>query len=320
MQPRAFNQISIDLEKGTLTKYSINTKKLQNEIYYYLDLPKEIASFFPSLIDYNENYSDYKLEYIPYHSISELILKNKISKVEGGEIISNLLKILQEIHSCSPNNIVSKNELYNFYIKKTKERINDLERNSSFFRTLLSHRLINVNGQVYKSFSVLEKDFCSLIKKHLKTHNKVRVIHGDFSFSNILYSPLEKIIKLVDPRGSFVDPGIFGHVLYDYSKLMHCLHGRYDYIVNDQYHFEEDEYNFKIKVFSSELMDYLERIYTHILIDNEFNMEFVYLIESSLFLSMASLHYENHQRQKMFYLTGLILLNQIIEGKYENMH
>lgn len=70
MQPRAFNQISINIRQGTLTKSSVNKKKLRDEVLYYLDLPGNIANLFPDFIDYNKNYSNYKLEYIPYGTLA----------------------------------------------------------------------------------------------------------------------------------------------------------------------------------------------------------------------------------------------------------
>lgn len=56
------------------------------------------------------------------------------------------------------------------------------------------------------------------------------------------------------------------------------------------------------------------------LVERNVLIEFVYLIEASLFLSMVSLHYENPCRQKVLYLTGLIILNNVIEGNYAHMY
>jgi len=47
----------------------------------------------------------------------------------------------------------------------------------------------------------------------------------------------------------------------------------------------------------------------HFISDGNLNPQF---IEGLLFISMLPLHHENPQRQKMMYLTGLTLLNEVL--------
>ncbi|MBA2656498.1 MAG: hypothetical protein H0U70_05870 [Tatlockia sp.] len=320
MQTRAFNSISVDIEKSIITKSSNNKEKLEDEILYYLRLPEQLKNLFPKLINFKKDYSAYHLEYLPYSSLQDLILNEKITSIEGQAILSNLSTILQEIHSFKPDFLISSDEIAQFYIKKMKDRILELNK-VNYFKTLLVQPILTINGNPYKNFSILETACNKLFIRFTKKYHKVRAIHGDFCFSNILYAPKKKFIKLIDPRGSFTHKGIFGHELYDYAKLMHCLHGYYDFLVNDQFVLSEtlsNQFNFEIPY--SSLIAELEDSYINLLLNKEIPLDFIYLIEASLFLSMASLHYENLERQKILYLTGIIILNNVIEGKYENMH
>ncbi|WP_051555080.1 hypothetical protein [Legionella fairfieldensis] len=320
MQARAFNSISINREKNILTKSSKNKEKLGDEISYYLDIPDPITDFFPRLINFKTDFSAYYLEYLPYNSLEDLILKGKISLNEGKIILRNLLNILEEIHQFKPDFNISNKDIANFYIKKTKERIIQLTK-IDYFKSLLANSHLKINGKMYKNFFSIENIFSNQIIKFTKKYHKVRVIHGDFCFSNILYCPQKRIIKLIDPRGSFIYKGIYGHNLYDYAKLMHCLHSRYDFLVNDQFRLcEETPNQFYFEIPNHELLRELEEIYIEQLLKKGIPLEFIYLIEASLFLSMASLHYENIERQKILYLVGIILLNQVAEGKYANMY
>lgn len=320
MQARAFNSITIDEKKGIFTKSSFNREKLRDEIHYYLNIPEIIADYFPKIIHYNDDYSAYQLEYFPHNTLSELILNNNISNENGREILNKLLDIMDNLHSIKPAIADYNKDICNFYISKTCERINDLKKNA-FFKNLLSAPKVKINGLNYVNFPALEKDFSNLLKKFIQKDNRVAAIHGDFCFSNILYYPSKKTIKLIDPRGSFTNPGIYGHCLYDYAKLMHCLHSRYDFIVNENFAlYEFGNESFYYEVFGSPFLAELEQVYINALLERGINIEFIYLIEASLFLSMASLHYENAQRQKIMYFIGLTLLNQVMEGKYASMY
>lgn len=320
MQARIFNTISIDTEKGIFTKSSLNKTKLRDEIHYYLNLPPKVIDFFPRLLSYSKDYSTYSLEYLPYQTLEEMLLKDKLSLKEGKAILLQLLNILDDMHSFHPDFSYTKEDIYNFYIKKTLSRMNEL-RKQPLFKTLLSEAFININGKQYKNFLSLKQDFIYLIRNRSEHIDRIKMIHGDFCFSNILYYPSEKKFKLIDPRGSFAHPGIYGHTLYDYAKLMHCLHSGYDYIANDNFILHEYNHtNFYLEIPTSETIKQLEIFFIHELRQKKIDLEYIYLIEASLFLSMTSLHYENMKRQKAMYLKGLILLNQVVEGKYANMY
>lgn len=319
MQTRAFNAVFIDHDKGNLTKSSFNKKKLKEEIFYYLNLPKKIARFFPMLIDYKKDYSEYTLEYIPSDNLAQKILAEQISYEEGCEIMQGLLTILNKIHAVQPDDSFSSTAIHDFYIKKTLDRIKQLAKDE-FFQAMLQESSLKINNKEYKNFSLLEDKFIQLIKIFSQKNSQITAIHGDFCFSNILYSS-NKEIKLIDPRGSFADIGIYGHNYYDYAKIIHCLHGKYDYLVNDQFNLLEfGDHNFYLELPKSPLLTQLHYFYLNLLTARGINIEFIYLIEASLFLSMASLHYENKVRQKALYLTGLMILNNVIEGRYAHLY
>ncbi len=139
------------------------------------------------------------------------------------------------------------------------------------------------------------------------------VIHGDYCFSNILYCTDTKNIKLIDPRGSFFTSGIYGHPYYDYAKLLHCLHGEYDYIINNDFKlYHESNLKFYLHVKSSTLLKRLCNYFFSVLKERKIDLNYLILVESSLFLSMASLHYESLERQKALFMKGLMILNEVI--------
>ena len=320
MQARAFNSISIKAREGLLTKSSCNVSKLKDEVNYYLNLPEKIAVFFPQLIDYKKDFSAYTVEYIPYKDLSELILSHKITEEEGEILLHKLVDVLDELHDYKPSTLKKNLNIEEFYTKKTLERIEALKSNETL-SSLVEASSLMINGKKYKNFQGLQQDFIETIKSFVDRYAYLTAIHGDFCFGNILYCPLSGQIKLIDPRGSFGSAGIYGHPFYDYAKLLHCVHGGYDQIVTDKYELIEEKENcFIYQKSESALLKSLHKTYRHLLQERGIELEILYLIEASLFLSMATLHYEDPQRQKALFLNGIIILNEYFEGKYENLY
>lgn len=316
MQSRAFNTVLVDSLNKKITKSSVNKKKLKDEINFYLALPKSLNSFFPELLNYSSDYSMYTMEYYPSNNLADLILNSGVSLNDGTDILTRLLVIADQIHSIKPEPNLELS-ISSFYIKKTIERLG-LMQNNSGFSELARTSCLSINGIIYHNFNTLKSDFIDLIEDYSKDCS-LTGMHGDFCFSNILYSPNGQIIKLIDPRGSFGLSGIYGDKHYDFAKIMHCLHGKYDYLVNDVFYLEETEpLTYKFDMPRNLLLNGLHEFYVDTLIKKGLNLDFIYLIEASIFLSMVPLHYENKMRQKALYLNGLIILNQVLNGHYHN--
>lgn len=314
MKTRVFNQISINFKNDTLTKSSTFTSKLRDEINYYNTIPANLRSLFPCLISYAKDYSCYEMEWIPYENLSEQILNSKIEYEEGKLIMDKLFTILDKIHS---QRYLHKNriDLSQFCIEKMLKRIEDLKLNT-FFNDFLKCRCIYINNESFGNFIAIKQKFIAELLSLSNEEELATVIHGDFCFSNILYCPKTQDIKLIDPRGSFSKPGIYGHPLYDYAKLLHCLHGGYDYIVNHHFSFKEKEnFHFQMNIHSSSLNQQLYLYFLQKLRARKINLQYLYLIEGSLFLSMASLHSENLEKQKVLFLKGLMILNDALTDK-----
>ncbi|MGI4852222.1 MAG: aminoglycoside phosphotransferase family protein [Janthinobacterium lividum] len=320
MQSRAFNSISIKAREGLLTKSSCNISKLKDEVNYYLNLPDKIAPYFPQLIDYKKDFSSYTVEYIPYKDLSGLILSEGLTPQTGKILLEQLFDILDDIHDHKPALSKHNLEIGQFYTKKTLERIQALTKDENL-RPLVEANTLKINGKSYKTFSVFQDDFIESVQNFVSRYAYLTAIHGDFCFGNILYCPKTSQIKLIDPRGSFGNSGIYGHPFYDYAKLLHCLHGGYDQIVTNQYQLDDlGNNNFLFKKSQNHLLTSLHQTFRELLCERGMELEFLYLIEASLFLSMTTLHYEDPQRQKALFLNGIIILNEYFEEKYKNLY
>ncbi len=320
MKPRAFNSISINYQQNYLTKSSCDSLKLKDEVNYYLELPDHIAKFFPQLIGYSRDFSSYTMEYLPHADLSHLLLHNEITFSEGKEVLKTLLGMLDKLHKNVYLSNLTPFDINDFYIEKTITRLHKLKSLENF-KDLLNFPSIRINGKIYNNFQHYQARFNKSFREFIALYPEISIIHGDFCFGNILYCLTTKDIKLIDPRGSFGLTGIYGHPYYDYAKLLHCLHGKYDLIVNNQYELTEiGEKEFIFHIFKSPIIDDLFQYFKLFLREKNIDLQFLYLIEASLFLSMAALHYEDPHRQKALFFTGIMILNDFYEGKYENLH
>jgi hypothetical protein len=122
-----------------------------------------------------------------------------------------------------------------------------------------------------------------------------------------MYDPRGRHVKLIDPRGEFGIPGIYGDPRYDKAKLMHSYAGGYDFIVADQFdvsvlttgqvacRIKSDNYHQKVG-----------QIFDAALFADEQDRRQCDAIQAMLFLSMLPLHCDKPQRQLAMLHIGLM--------------
>jgi len=128
------------------------------------------------------------------------------------------------------------------------------------------------------------------------------IVHGDFCFPNILYSPESGAVKLVDPRGAWGKPGIHGDIKYDYAKLLHSISGGYDSIINDYFDVRANGGSIDAHVFKPRIADFLERTLVERM---PHRPEVIELIEGTILVSIASIHREDVRRQLAMLAVGI---------------
>ena len=227
MKPRAFNKVEIDYEMGLVRKSSTDKEKLKAEILFYVNAPEHVKKRMPKLYKYDADYSWYDMEYLDWITVTELANQKELSSEEWATIFFSI----SEGYSSFNENIGQTDfpYLYKIFIKKALERAGKLENqelkniffNGCFLnggkRDGLGKLLITNSGVLFKV-----------------THD-VGLLHGDFCFSNILIRPDLKKIKLLDPRGGFEEPSIYGPKAYDIAKLAQSTYSWYDKIVDEKY-------------------------------------------------------------------------------------
>lgn len=265
---RGFNNLIFHLD--LVEKQSKYRQKIIDEYNWYRTIPEMISVYTPKIFDL-KHLSSYTMEKIKAPTLKEIYLFLDSSEELWHEIfeeVFSLVSRMNEIHS-------TKIQFMPMMIEKTRTRIEESDLTDE--EEVLASRLIDYlkeRSSVYEEYET--------------------IIHGDLCFSNMLYYPQTKSLKIIDPRGS-----LFGSRYYDLAKLCHSVLFSYDFIVSDLYVENDGEFIVYDDGKESIRKMFLEYIRDRYIFSDE---EFRYLmaITASLFLSMLPLHSDKPNHQKMF--------------------
>lgn len=308
---REFNSLSIDEERGLITKRSRKNDKILQEINYYQKLPHALSIYFPRLFDATVG-SDvsYTLEFYSYRTLAEYFVFFNFPVSVWQKILGRLLHIHQEF-TAHAGRAVLPEQVLDFYVGKLESRIADISPESAIF-PLVHAPQITVNGQTLAGWSTYRDKIDAAVRK-LATHTVPSVVHGDLCFSNILYDPQTSLIKLIDPRGDFFEEGCYGDPRYDLAKLLHSFHGGYDYIMQEMYTLTDHGdgcYDFRL-LQSANATAIAEQLLSLLGSHTDYDVQELLLLEALLFLSMLPLHSDDVPRQKALYITGIRILHEV---------
>lgn len=310
IKTRNFNSLILNYKKGIVTKKSKNKDKIKHEILWYRNLPPELKTYAPTLVDYNisKTNANYSLEIYDYPTLANLYIALSLDLKSWKALIENLFELINLFKKYKKRVPYTS---YNYmYYEKTKQRLNELKA-EKYWRDLFDEEYIYINKKRYENIGlILEK-----IKKSLDPlfdKREMSFVHGDLCLSNILYDEKRKVFKFVDPRGSFGKISVYGDIKYDVAKLRHSFHGFYDFIMSDLFEIEEKEkkFDFKIKTKKNHLK--IADLFDKEVVKRGYDLKKIRMIEGLLFLSMVPLHKESFRRQKAMFLSGIKLINEAI--------
>lgn len=313
---RFFNSIEVTND-NTIIKRSENDKKIKQEINWYLNIPNKLRTFVPQLIDYSiiKDKTFYEIEYINFNLMQELFLYNLPDISEWDKFFDNVFNMIERFNLYSTKaRFNTKEHLKDILINKTKERIDKLIEQNSYWKTLLNKDSIRINGKLYKNFPLLINKIYEYIENNIIENSAQywQIIHGDLFFGNILYDINSNTLKIIDPRGNFGLDGVYGDIRYDLAKLNHSILGKYDFIVNGLYAITKEENNeFDYMLYDTQRHLDIEKLFKKYIEKFNYNYEQIMVITGLLFLSLIPLHKENFNNQKMFYLISMQIFNEI---------
>jgi hypothetical protein len=232
---RAFNTLQIS--ETTVRKGGDQPEKLKAEAYWLGHAPPALRPYCARLIEEGEDEGGYfystDYEYIP--TLAELYAFGRVNRSSWSDILSSCGDFMNAAAGLGPDaqadgGASGASALQALAIDKTHLRLEQFARQTGFNLDTP----LRLNGRPCPSLRGCAEAAAAIVAKATP---RPAVMHGDFCFSNILYSFRTRRIRLIDPRG-YTTPGrpsLYGDSLYDAAKLMHSAAGRYDLIIADRY-------------------------------------------------------------------------------------
>lgn len=310
LQSRYFNSLSIDPVLHTITKVSLFDEKLQNELNWYESLPQQLKVLTPRIIGKRKENGRLHLtqEYYGYPTLAELYLYSNLELASWATLLQTVLNIHLKFKEFTGK--LSAESISHIYSEKTKQRLAKLRDTDSYWGHLMNRPVLTINGEKLLNLPLLEDWIARSIENLINT-SEICIIHGDFCFSNILFDINNRIVRLIDPRGSFGEKGIMGDPRYDMAKLRHSISGCYDYIMADLFEVKENDYSFKLELFTKNNVEQIKVLFDKLLQKVGYDVAQIRFIEALLFISMIPLHLDYPNRQRVMYLTAIQIFNQL---------
>ncbi|AOM41725.1 capsular biosynthesis protein [Xenorhabdus hominickii] len=305
---RSFNELRITNDWIEKTSSQKNDKILA-EAKWFENIPSEIRQYTPLYLGstINENIVTYKLEYLYYSALNELLVFSNMPITTWKKIIKKCIEFLKKCQKYPPITGETKNTLDELLIKKTKKRLLQYCKEIG----ISTDKKWVFNKDKKRSIS----DILLTSERNLPSPFPLSILHGDFCFSNILYDFKTERIKTIDPRGitNNKDFSIYGDIAYDIAKLSHSILGLYDFIIAEKYSLSINENDIEFNILVEDNIEKIQTVFT----DNickEFNISIsnLFAMQIQLFISMLPLHKDDIKRQQALFANAF-RINNILE-------
>jgi GTP:adenosylcobinamide-phosphate guanylyltransferase len=214
---RPFNEIKyLDSSVEKMPRDKMGAELAVFERNWYRATSSFRWDFVPEVFSFEPVFVMERIDGLPLH-------ETNISLAEKEAVLTLIVSRLKEIHQAFPSFPVQgwKND-YEAILGKSRRRLDSI-------RSLLPNVEVDyyyINGRkcinFYKHWTILEELACRYYPKNY------RFIHGDPTFSNILYDIRKARLCFIDPRGYYGREKLFGDVDYDWAKLYYSISGNYD--------------------------------------------------------------------------------------------
>lgn len=306
---RCFNSLTIDRERGLLTKTSEDNDKLANELKWFLTLPPDVQYLSPRIVDSSDGPQvSMTMELYGYRPLNDLWLNTLVPNPLWDNIFRSVDTALTDM-SRHKDGWGSKDKritaMYSMYVTKTLSRLDKVLKDPEFSIFLDD---LNINGRPVIGLRRFVDMLTSMDSGHrLLTgpDREFNLIHGDLCLSNILYDETHGFIRLIDPRGSFHYYSNYGDPDYELAKLAHSFVGNYDFYINGSFIYQQDGNDIQMMATRNEGHLLLTYKFMDWLKTKTDNLERIQFIQSLLFLSMVPLHADRPLAQKAFICQGL---------------
>lgn len=294
---RSFN--SIEFKKDVVIKQGINIygKKIAvNETSWYKHVKKLGYKNIPQIYNYNP----LVMKYIQGKNIYEY---DCLTRTQKQDILKNIINALENLHNCEPSRPVNIPDVQNTFFSKTFKRLTKVK----YLIPFANQEFIKINGSYYKNiffnFEELKTVIQSIYPKEFK------LIHGDCTFSNLIFDTYNIKTVLIDPRGYFGTTKLYGDVDYDWAKLYYSLKGNYDQFNSKKFTLNITSNHIEFAIRSNNWEDMEEFFFDSLPYIDKYKLKVLHAI---IWLSLTTYTWEDYDGICVAFYNGLIKLGEVL--------
>lgn len=294
---RPFNKIEFDGDIITKTGINEQGQKIAiDEINWYKHVINLGYENIPLIYDFNP----LKMKLIKGKNIYEY---DYITKSQKKEILSKLINAIKTLHSLEPQKEVVIKDVEDTYLDKTFRRLQKVKNLIPF----AENEFIRINGKHYKNVFFVKDKLKSLIKSIYPL--KFSLIHGDCTFSNMMFDTFDMKAVLIDPRGYFGETKFYGDEDYDWAKFYYSLNGDYDQFNLKKFTLDVKEDGIDLAIKSNNWIDMEDYFFEQIPEVNKFKIK---LLHAIIWLSLTTYVWEDYDSILGAFYNGIIKLNDVL--------
>lgn len=201
------------------------------------------------------------------------------------EILSKIVEALDKLHKLEEPVACSRDDVYANYLEKTFERIRPVQELIPF----AEDEYININGKKCRNVFFMYDEIKARVEKFMP--EAFHLIHGDNTFSNLMFDNFKEKVVLIDPRGYFGKTKFYGDADYDWAKLYYSLAGNYDQFNRKNFTLNIGKNEVKLSIGSNHWEDVADRIFTIVPELNEKKIKFLHAL---IWISLTTYAWEDY--------------------------
>ena len=166
---------------------------------------------------------------------------------------------------------------------------------------------IKINSHYYRNVFFCKDELKEALRATYPS--EFRLIHGDCTFSNIMFDTFDMKTILIDPRGYFGKTKFYGDVDYDWAKLYYSLCGEYDQFNIRKFALDIREKDVEMQVKSNNWFDMEEFFFDMV---PNINKQKIKLLHAVIWLSLTTYAWEDYDSICGAFYNGIIKLNEVL--------
>lgn len=294
---RPFNSMKFDGD--IVIKEGINEqgrKIAVDERAWYKFVKEKGYEFIPEIYEYEP----LKMKKVQGKNIYEY---DCLTRSQKEEILLNIIEALETLHNLVPAQPANIEDTKMNYIHKTFERLAKIEKLVPF----ADKEFIRINGHYYKNVFFDKENFTNILEKMMP--KEFKLIHGDCTFSNLMFDTFNMKTILIDPRGYFGKTKLYGDVDYDWAKLYYSLKGNYDQFNRKKFTLDIKEKEVELAIKPNNWEDMEEFFFDNI---PNIDKNKIKALHSVIWLSLTTYAWEDYDSICGAFYNGIMLAGEML--------